>query len=134
MKEFTKQEIEQLVDAIEKSLDKSLEGTLGESEVPPEIKFRNLLGDKDIPEKVYLVYCPQPNKYLCFSLEYLNGLAAFTSERGVYSYTDFVVDFPSFDIKEVSFDEAVELARTKEALKAIHIVDSANTKPKIFYL
>jgi hypothetical protein len=65
-----------------------------------------------IPETVYLLFHPASEKYGCFCHNGIHGLASFSTEGGACRFGEWI-DLSGMAIREVSFDEAREVAKSR---------------------
>ncbi len=68
--------------------------------------------DITFPEKLFVLHHPSTNRYGCFCHEGVHGLACFSSESGAFRFAEWI-DLSGMATREVSFDEAREVAKER---------------------
>jgi len=93
-----------------------------------------LLGlDDAFPENLYVLHHPSSNKYGCFCHEGIHGLACFSTEEGAVRFADWI-DLVGMTTREVTFDEAREVAKDRPLpVVSLMLLDSLQS-PKIHYV
>jgi hypothetical protein len=93
-----------------------------------------LLGlDETFPDKVFVLHHPATDRYGCFQHDGIHGLACFSSEGGACRFAEWI-DLSGMMTKELSFDEAREVAKARPLpVVSLMILDQIND-PQIHYI
>lgn len=106
-----------------------LEG--GKSEACP------ILGlDNEFPNRLSIVHHPPSDRYICFCEQGVYGLAAFSSAFGALHFMKHILvhQLPGLKILNVSFEEAVDIAKDRpHPVVSLMLLDDIDD-PKIFYV
>src|ERR1700722_17199650 len=68
--------------------------------------------DETFPETVYVLHHPATNRYGCFCHDGVHGLACFSHENSAFRFAEWI-DLSGMTTREVSFDEAREVAKER---------------------
>jgi hypothetical protein len=89
--------------------------------------------DETFPDKLYVLHHPASNRYGCFCHEGIHGLACFSDENGAFRFAEWI-DLSGMTTREVTFDEAREVAKERPLpVVSLMLLDSL-TDPKIHYV
>lgn len=93
-----------------------------------------ILGLEDtFPESLHVLFHPSTGKYGCYCHQGVHGLAAFSTEGGAFRFAEWI-DLSGTVSKEVSFEEAREIAKGRPLpVVALMLLDSFE-QPKIHYV
>ena len=93
-----------------------------------------LLGlDETFPELLYVLHHPASNRYGCYFHEGIHGLASFSTEQGALRFAEWI-DLVGMTTREVSFDEAREVAKDRPLpVVSLMLLDSLQS-PKIHFV
>jgi hypothetical protein len=64
------------------------------------------------PDRLFVLHHPSSNRYGCFCHEGVHGLACFSAESGAFRFAEWI-DLAGMATREVSFDEAREVAKER---------------------
>lgn len=94
----------------------------------------SLIGlDLDFPSKLFVLHHPESDRYGCFLHDGVHGLACFSDELGANSFAK-LIDLPGMVTREVSFDEAREVAKARPLpVISLMLLDSIEN-PQIHYV
>ncbi|HWD38888.1 MAG TPA: hypothetical protein VG944_08580 [Fimbriimonas sp.] len=94
----------------------------------------SLLGlDETFPDTLFVLHHPASNRYGCFCHEGIHGLACFSDEAGAFRFSEWI-DLSGMTTREVSFDEAREVAKERPMpVVSLMLLDTLND-PKIHYV
>ena len=68
--------------------------------------------EETFPDKLFVLHHPSSDRYGCFCHEGVHGLACFTAEQGAFRFAEWI-DLSGMVTREVSFDEAREVAKAR---------------------
>jgi hypothetical protein len=89
--------------------------------------------DETFPETLYVLHHPASDRYGCFHHEGVHGLACFSSENGAFRFAEWI-DLSGMMTREVSFDEAREIAKARPLpVVSLMLLDSLQN-PQIHYV
>jgi hypothetical protein len=89
--------------------------------------------DESIPDKVWILFHPRSGKYGCYNHQGIHGLACFSNENSSFRFAEFI-DLVGMVSKEVSFDEAREVAKSRPLpVIALMLCDDMDN-PNIHYI
>ena len=93
-----------------------------------------LLGlEINFPETLYVLHHPASNRYGCFCHEGVHGLACFSNEGAAIRFAEWI-DLSGMTTRQVSFDEAREVAKERPLpVVSLMLLDSLND-PKIHFV
>lgn len=85
------------------------------------------------PDTVWLLEHPATGKHGCYCFQGVHGVACFSTEAGAFRFAEWI-DLSGMQSREMSFDEAREVAKSKPLpIVALMLLDSLNN-PKIHYV
>lgn len=85
------------------------------------------------PETLYVLHHPATNRYGCFCHNGIHGLACFTHENSAFRFAEWI-DLSGMTTREVTFDEAREVAKERPLpVVSLMLLDSLNN-PKIHFV
>jgi hypothetical protein len=85
------------------------------------------------PEELYVLHHPASDRYGCFFHEGIHGLACFSTESGAFRFAEWI-DLSGMMTKQVSFDEAREIAKARPLpVVSLMLLDSLQN-PQIHYV
>lgn len=89
--------------------------------------------DQDFPDNVFVLHHPASDRYGCFCHEGVHGLACFTNEGGAFRFAEWI-DLSGMMTRELSFDEAREIAKSRPMpVVSLMLLDTLDD-PKIHYV
>jgi hypothetical protein len=68
--------------------------------------------DETFPDTLFVLHHPSSNRYGCFCHDGIHGLACFSTEQGAFRFAEWI-DLSGMTTKEMSFDEAREVAKER---------------------
>lgn len=72
-----------------------------------------LLGlENEIPERLFVLHHPSSDRYGCYCHDGIHGLACFSTEGAAFRFAEWI-DLSGMASREVSFDEAREIAKMR---------------------
>lgn len=87
----------------------------------------------EFPDTVWLLEHPATGKHGCYCYQGVHGVACFSTEAGAFRFAEWI-DLSGMQAREMSFDEAREVAKSKPLpIVALMLLDSLNS-PKIHYV
>jgi hypothetical protein len=89
--------------------------------------------DETFPETLYVLHHPSSDRYGCYQHEGIHGLAAFSTEGGASRFAQ-LIDLVGMTTREVTFDEAREVAKDRPLpVVSLMLLDSLQS-PQIHYV
>jgi hypothetical protein len=89
--------------------------------------------EETMPEDLFVLHHPASDRYGCFHHEGVHGLACFSSESGAFRFAEWI-DLSGMMTREVSFDEAREIAKARPLpVVSLMLLDSLQN-PQIHYV
>jgi hypothetical protein len=89
--------------------------------------------DETFPERLFVLHHPSSDRYGCFCHEGVHGLAAFSDEAGAFRFAEWI-DLSGMATRELSFDEAREVAKKRPLpVVSLMLLDKL-TSPVIHYV
>jgi len=89
--------------------------------------------DETFPENLYVLHHPSSNRYGCYQHDGIHGLASFSTEAGAVRFAEWI-DLSGMTTREMSFDEAREVAKDRPLpVVSLMLLDSIQS-PKIHYV
>ncbi|MCX7799370.1 MAG: hypothetical protein N2109_03400 [Fimbriimonadales bacterium] len=87
----------------------------------------------EFPDTVWLLEHPATGKHGCYCYQGVHGVACFSTEAGAFRFAEWI-DLSGMQAREMSFDEAREVAKSKPLpIVALMLLDSLSN-PKIHYV
>ena len=68
--------------------------------------------DETFPDALFVLHHPASDRYGCFCHDGVHGLACFSTEGGAFRFAEWI-DLSGMQTKELSFDEAREVAKDR---------------------
>src|ERR1700722_18926179 len=68
--------------------------------------------DETFPDRLFVLHHASPSRYVCFCHDGVHGLACFSYEAAAFRFAEWI-DLSGMATKEVSFDEAREVAKER---------------------
>ena len=89
--------------------------------------------DNQFPENLFVTYHKTTDRHGCFCVGNDHGLAVFSTADNASNFMAFL-DLDRLEVQEISFDEALDLAKTKpHPVTCIHLLDEMSN-PKTIYV
>lgn len=89
--------------------------------------------DQDFPDRVFVLHHPASDRYGCFCHEGVHGLACFSNESGAFRFAEWI-DLSGMMTRELSFDEAREVAKSRPMPVVSLMLLDEMSDPKIHYI
>ncbi len=87
----------------------------------------------EFPASVYVLYHAATQKYGCYCVQSVHGLACFSTETNAYRFLEWL-DLSGMTAMEVTFDEAREIAKDRpEFVVSLMLLDDMQN-PVIHYV
>ena len=88
---------------------------------------------EDFRDSLFLLHHPASNKYGCYCHDGIHGLACFSMEHGAIRFAEWI-DLSGMAIRELTFDEAREVAKERPLpVVSLMLLDRIDD-PKIHYV
>jgi hypothetical protein len=89
--------------------------------------------DTEFPDSVFVLHHPNTKRYGCYCHLGVHGLACFSTNVGAVKFGEYI-DLDGLTVKQLSFDEAREVAKERPLpVTAIMLLDNMND-PKVHYI
>lgn len=89
--------------------------------------------EETFPDNLFVLHHPASNRYGCFCHDGVHGLACFSSEGGAFRFAEWI-DLSGMMTKEITFDEAREIAKERPMpVVSLMLLDDM-TSPQIHYV
>jgi hypothetical protein len=89
--------------------------------------------DTEFPENVFVLHHPNSKRYGCYCHLGVHGLACFTTNNGAIKFGEFI-DLDGLTVKQMSFDEAREVAKERPLpVTALMLLDNMSD-PKVHFI
>ena len=86
-----------------------------------------------IPDQLFVLHHPATDRYGCFCHQGIHGVACFSSEDGAARFGEWI-DLGGMKIRQVSFDEARELAKQRPLpINALILLDNLQS-PNVHFV
>ena len=93
-----------------------------------------LLGlETEFPDRIFVLHHPRSNRYGCYCHVKVHGLACFSDEKAAIRFAEWI-DLSGMVTRELSFDEAREVAKDRPMPVVCLMLLDSMTDPKIHYV
>jgi hypothetical protein len=87
----------------------------------------------DFPDTVFVLHHPPTNKFGCFCIKSVHGLACFSTENNAYRFSEWL-ELSGMAALQVTFDEARDIAKDRPTyVVSLMLLDDMNN-PVIHYV